>query len=175
MTEKTDDFRESVENETLEYPDPWKPEPEDVLIATVTGYDKANTRYGKQYVCNVRRESDGEELAVWLSSKVLLQEFKEKEPAPEERIGIKYHGKDDEKEYCRYTLKVDRDSEEKVPDFDDADPPRDAGTVQPDEPESNGAGEKPGDAVADKIEEQHGDKKVERKNEPITDEEEIPF
>jgi hypothetical protein len=145
MTEQTDDFRQQVEGADMSYPDAWRPDPGDALIAVVQGYDSAQTKWGRQHVANVKREDDGELLAVWLSHKVLREEFKDKRPTPGERIGIKYHGEHEQGGYAMYTLRVDRSGEDAVPDFERSDPPTDEAAVRA----GNG-----GDTVADAVNDQ---------------------
>jgi hypothetical protein len=130
MSDETDDFRDEVENASLDHPDPWDPDPGDYLIATVDHYDRAQTNFGKNYVCNAVNEDTGELVAVWLSYTVLLEQFQDKKPEPGERIGLKYHGTHPEKDYRLYTLKVDREGPDAVPDFDDSPPPADAPAVK---------------------------------------------
>lgn len=165
MKDQNDDFREKVEKETLEYPESWDPDPGDVLIAIVQGYNQAHTRYGEQYVCNVERETDGEPLSVWLGHTVLLDAFKRKRPEPGERIGIKYHGPHDEKDYEMYTLRVDRSGSDAVPDFESSN-----------QPVERKGGNAPGDVLADQVKQKRRNAGSTEKELPAGDSnEQIPF
>ncbi|MEJ5370251.1 MAG: hypothetical protein WHT08_18220 [Bryobacteraceae bacterium] len=100
-----------LKRELLEWdgwPESWRPEPGDVLVGTVLRYDVGHTAYGPVRTCTVRTD-DGERVAIWLSSTVLLDLFKRERPQVGERIGLRYQGKHPEHGYHRYRLIVDRD------------------------------------------------------------------
>lgn len=98
-----------------DWPPAWKPEPGDVLVGTVERYDIGQTQYGPVRTCTIRTDQ-GERLAIWLSTTVLLDQFRRERPKPGERIGVKYLGKHPEHGYHRYRLIVDRPQQEA--DFD---------------------------------------------------------
>jgi hypothetical protein len=89
------------------WPEPWKPEPGDVLVGRVVQYSTAMGRYGPCRTCIIERDEGGR-VAVWLSLTVLLDLFKKEKPQVGERIGLKYLGRDEAKGYHRYRLIVDR-------------------------------------------------------------------
>jgi len=95
-------------NEWDEWPPAWKPEPGDILVGKVLHYDKGYTPYGEVRTCIVEQD-DGERVSLWLSTTVLLDQFKRLRPRIGERIGLKYLGKHPDLGYHRYRLIVDRD------------------------------------------------------------------
>jgi len=109
-----DDLLAQLEEWDGAWPEAWRPKFGEVLTGQVTGYNQAQSVYGPVWVCTVRRD-DGEPVAIWLSSAVLLAEFRRLRPKIGERIAVKYAGQHPEKGYNRYRLLVDRPQAE--PDF----------------------------------------------------------
>ncbi|MBM4043659.1 MAG: hypothetical protein FJ279_00945 [Planctomycetes bacterium] len=95
-------------NDWQGWPEAWRPKPGDVLTGIVESYSEGPTPYGNVHTVIVKDEDAGERVSVWLSSTVLLSEFRRLRPKPGERIGLKYEGKDADKGYHRYKLLVDR-------------------------------------------------------------------
>jgi hypothetical protein len=111
----TETLREKLDNWDG-YPPAWKPQEGEILVGTILQYDTGESTFGPVHTCIIETE-EGERLSLWLSSTVLLSQFRRYRPKIGERIGIKYQGKDQAKGYHRYRLVVDRPGEE-VPDFD---------------------------------------------------------
>jgi hypothetical protein len=80
------DLFQELEDYTGEFPPAWKPEPGDVLVGKVVRYDRGFTVYGEVRTVTIERDN-GERVAVWLSSTVLLNEFAKQKPKPGERVG----------------------------------------------------------------------------------------
>jgi hypothetical protein len=89
------------------WPEAWRPEPGDILVGIIDGYDVGHTAYGPVRTVLLTQDTGGR-VSVWLSSTVLLNLFEQHKPKPGERIGLKYLGKDENKGYHRYRLVVDR-------------------------------------------------------------------
>lgn len=102
------DLFQELEDYTGEFPPAWRPEPGDVLVGKVVRYDRGFTMYGEVRTVTIERDN-GERVAVWLSSTVLLNEFAKQKPKPGERIGLKYLGMHPDRGYHRYKLIVDRE------------------------------------------------------------------
>jgi hypothetical protein len=90
------------------WPEAWRPKPGEVLIGVIESYDIGHTPYGPVRTVIATEEKTGEKVSLWLSSTVLLEQFKRHQPKPGERFGLKYLGKDAEKGYHRYRLIIDR-------------------------------------------------------------------
>jgi len=130
-----------------------------------------------QYVANCTT-AVGERVAVWLSHTVLLEQFKKQEPEPGERVGIKYHGPHPEKKYEQYTLKVDRDTEQQVPDFTDGvttDKAAVNASKEDAEQAARASGEELSDAVAEQRKQTAGDKVADKVSERRNCDDDIPF
>ena len=93
-----------------EFPPAWKPSWGEILVGTVDSYDTWEGRYGTVKVVVVRDEAGGSLVSVYLSSAVLLQEFKKLCPRPGEMIGIRYFGKDVDRGYHKYKVMVQRET-----------------------------------------------------------------
>jgi hypothetical protein len=91
-----------------DWPAAWRPEAGDILVGKVVRYDRGFTPYSEVRTVTVEKD-DGERVAVWLSSTVLLNEFAKQKPKPGERVGLKYLGMHPDRGYHRYKLVVDRD------------------------------------------------------------------
>jgi hypothetical protein len=90
------------------YAPAWKPKVGDTLVGFIDSYDVGHTPYGPVCTCIVTEEATNGKVSLWLSSTVLLDLFQKHKPQPGEKIGLKYLGKDAEKNYHRYRLIVDR-------------------------------------------------------------------
>jgi hypothetical protein len=93
------------------WPPAWKPRVNEVLIGFIESYDVGFTPYGEVRTVILAEEKTGEKRSLWLSSTVLLEQFKRQHPRPGERIGLKYLGQHPDKHYHRYRLVVDRPTE----------------------------------------------------------------
>ena len=124
-------LREQLENYTGEYAPSWSPQEGDVVCGKIVSYNKANTQYGEAIIAVVNDDKLGE-TSVWLSSTVLLDQFKRLRPKIGETVGVKYLGKHEEKNYHRYYMTVDRGEEPGGIDWDKAAAP-DATAVGEDE------------------------------------------
>lgn len=117
---KTSTLRERLEQSTGEYPPSWKAEPGAIVAGELVRYSTAPTKlYGDQLVAVINDDRRGP-LTVWLSSAVLLDQFKKLRPKPGEAVGIKCLGKHPEKHYWRFTVEVDRPgaTSDAMPDWD---------------------------------------------------------
>lgn len=109
------DLREELEDFNGEYAPSWKLEEGGIVVGKIIGYNQAQTAYGEAWVCSIEDETQGP-LSVWLTSTVLIDQFKKLKPKVGEQVGIKCLGKHPEKKYWRFALKVDRPEEE--PNFE---------------------------------------------------------
>lgn len=110
-------LRDELERDTGDYPPSWTPKEGDVICGPILRYSKVTTRFQTEALVCVIDDDQAGALAVWLTSCVLLDQFKRLRPKVGEVIGLKYLGKHPEKEYHRYLTRVDR-PEEAEPDFD---------------------------------------------------------
>jgi len=90
------------------WPEAWRPKPGEILSGRVFGYSQAQGMYGPVWVCTVKRDPDGERVAIWLSSTVLLAEFRKLRPRPGERIAVKFAGQHSSRGYNLFKVVVDR-------------------------------------------------------------------
>jgi len=97
------------------YAPSWRPDEGDVLVGVVQEFTVGSTSWGDVNVCTLLDEETDEQIAVWLSSTVLLSEFTKLDVKPGDRVGIRYDGKHPEKRYHRYVVRVDRDDPELRP------------------------------------------------------------
>jgi hypothetical protein len=93
-----------------DFPPGWKPVPGEILVGTIEGYDTWEGRYGAVKVAILQDEAGGGLVSVYLSSTVLLAEFKKWRPRPGEVVGIRYLGKDEDRGYHRYKVMVERET-----------------------------------------------------------------
>jgi hypothetical protein len=130
MTTETDDLKDELDSYDGTYPESWTPDVGDIITGELVEYSKGHTDYGGFHIAVIEGTwyKDGEEypgrFSVWLSHTVLIQEFKKHRPEPGEKLGVKRLPDDQEKEYKRYKVKVDRDAPE-VPTFEEGPAPRD--------------------------------------------------
>lgn len=104
------DLRRELEEIEDEYPPAWHPEPGEILVGRIVRYDEGRTPYGQVRTVIVQDEETGERVSIWLSNTVLKNEFDRLSPAAGERIGIRYVGKDDQRSYHKYKVRLDRDA-----------------------------------------------------------------
>lgn len=109
------DLREELEEFSGEYAPSWQLEEGAIVVGKITGYSQTQTAYGEAWVCTIEEESQGP-LSIWLTAKVLIDQFKKLRPKVGERIGIKCLGKHLEKGYWRFVVKIERPEQE--PDFE---------------------------------------------------------
>lgn len=107
----SDPLRDELEQERREreWAETWKPDPGEMLVGTLEGYDEAATDYGEYTVAHVRDE-EGVLRGLWLMHSVLQDEWKEASPEIGERVGIQYLGQREGKDhsYHMWVVKVDR-------------------------------------------------------------------
>ena len=104
-----------ISEKDLEFPEAWRPKVGDCLIGTVVSTDERDGEYGTYPIVTVETR-DGKRLAVHAFHTVARGELARLRPKVGDEIGIKYHGKDAERGYERYTMRVDRPGAE--PDWD---------------------------------------------------------
>jgi hypothetical protein len=125
----------------------WKPEPGDKLIGVVTELAERENEYGRYPIVTVRTE-DGDELAFHAFRTVAKNELARCRPEVGDRIGIKYLGKPEGKEYELYRIKVERDeSQAAALDWNAyaGDEPEDAGPGEDEADDPSRQGERPDD------------------------------
>lgn len=94
----------TINPEDLEFAEAWRPKPGEHLIGTVTGVDERDGDYGAYPVITVRTETG--ELAWHAFHTVARNELAKLRPEVGDEIGVRYGGKDAEKGYARYRVKV---------------------------------------------------------------------
>ena len=104
------DLRKELEELEEEYPPAWHPEPGEILVGTIRRYDEGRTPYGQVRTVIIQDEETGERVSLWISGAVIRNEFDRLRPEPGERVGIRYLGKDQQKGYHKYKMRVDRDA-----------------------------------------------------------------
>lgn len=106
-----EDLKEELEQECreVEWAQAWDPDPRDMLIGTLEGYDEGDTKYGTVSVARIR-EANGGLRALWFYHSVLKQEWKKANPDVGDRVGVQYLGKRTGKNhsYHMWIVKVDR-------------------------------------------------------------------
>jgi hypothetical protein len=90
-----------------EWPPCWRPKEGETLVGRILRYSQGQTMYGPCHTVILHKD-DGSRVSVWLSSTVLLSQFREQKPKVGERVGIRYLGKHPDKGYKRFALLVDR-------------------------------------------------------------------
>lgn len=83
------------------YAESWRPEPGDMLIGEVMSITSRTTEYGAYRILEIKRD-DGTRLAVHAFHQVLEQELAKIKPQIGHRIGIKFLGKPEGKNYVSY-------------------------------------------------------------------------
>ncbi|MBT9167445.1 MAG: hypothetical protein DDT19_00783 [Syntrophomonadaceae bacterium] len=108
-------LRSELEEFNGEYAPSWKLEEGAIVVGRIKSYSQALTNYGEAWVCTIEEETQGP-LSIWLTSTVLIDQFKRLKPKVGERVGIKCLGKHPERKYWRFIVRVDRP--EQGPDFE---------------------------------------------------------
>lgn len=108
-----DQLEQDYERAMKGFPERWDPEePGDKIIGELKTMDyNIQTQYGPVDVATIHSEDLDEARCVWLARTVLKNEWDEQNPAPGERVGVIYLGMDDENDYHRYSVRVDRATE----------------------------------------------------------------
>jgi hypothetical protein len=102
-----DDFEQQLES-AGDRAEAWIPENDGPLIVGhIVSFGEFDAGYGPYPIVTIRRE-DGSERAVHCQREVLVDELAKVAPTLGERIGIKWLGKPEGKEYHRYLVRVDR-------------------------------------------------------------------
>jgi hypothetical protein len=96
-----------ITEQDLEFPEAWRPKAGEYLIGTVTSLDERDGEYGSYPIVTVVTD-DGKRLAFHAFHTVARGELARLRPKVGDEIGIKYHGRDAERGYERYTMRVDR-------------------------------------------------------------------
>ena len=96
-----------ISEKDLEFPEAWRPKIGDCLIGTVVSTDERDGEYGTYPIVTVETEG-GKRLAFHAFHTVARGELARLRPKVGDEIGIKYHGKDAERGYERYTMRIDR-------------------------------------------------------------------
>lgn len=84
----------------------WKPEVGDSIVGTIVDIDERDSAYGEGTypVLTIRRDDDGEEVAVHCFHSVLKSEIARKRPQVNDAIGIRYLGIPAGKKYEMYRV-----------------------------------------------------------------------
>jgi len=113
------DLRDELEHFDGTYPEAWQPDPGEILVGEILRVEKAPSRFGhgQVWVAVIEREEGLGVVSVWLTSAVLLREFRKHRPQVGERIGIKYLGMREGKENSYKAFAVRLDRPEETPDY----------------------------------------------------------
>lgn len=111
------DIRQELKDLDTDHGINWKHTEGSMIVGHIVRYSRARGAHGEAWVCVVDDEEHGR-VSVWLTPKVLIEQFRKWRPVPGERIGILCQGKDAEKGYWRFAMRVDRPGEGLVPDFE---------------------------------------------------------
>lgn len=106
-----------LRDELSRFPVPWRPAPGDMLIGTVVDVGERTGFAGDRYPTVTVRTEEGDDVIFHAFHTVAKDELARQRPRAGERIGIAYHGRDPEKGYERYRLKVVRDQDLGEPDW----------------------------------------------------------
>ena len=104
-----------ITEQDLEFPEAWRPKQGEFLIGKVVSLDDRDGEYGSYPIVTVETK-DGRRLAFHAFHTVARGELARLRPKIGDDLGVKYHGKDAERGYERYTMRVDRPGAE--PDWD---------------------------------------------------------
>jgi hypothetical protein len=99
------------------FAEPWMPDAGEKLIGEVVDLDERENEYGSYPVVTVLTD-EGDELAFHAFRTVAKNELAKQRPQVGDRIGIKYVGKPEGKDYELYRIKVERDEQSKSIDWD---------------------------------------------------------
>ena len=94
------------------YGSSWDPDQGDILIGRLQDIVTVSTRFGDREVARIQTEEGL--VSLWLTHKVLIDEWQEKSPGVSDLIGVIYLGKKKSKngQYCDYNLEVISESGE---------------------------------------------------------------
>lgn len=109
-SKEVDDFRKSVEDAKGSSGNAWKPDAGETLFGKVLSIRRvANSKYGQdQRVASIQEEDTGKTVLVFLST-VLESQFSANNIAEGDRVGIKYLGTPEGKQYKDYVVMVQRE------------------------------------------------------------------
>jgi hypothetical protein len=93
----------------------WNPEIGETLTGTIVAFTTRMTKFGETRLAIVDREDGEGQVQLWLSSVVLKGLFEQQRPRCGDRIGVRYGGRHEQKNYHLYSLVVDRDEPELTP------------------------------------------------------------
>ena len=115
------DLKRELEHFDGTYPQAWQPDPGDILVGKIVKIERAPCRFGAggmTWVLCIEKDEGLGAVSLWLTSTVLLNEFRKLRPKQGERIGIKYLGmrQGADNTYKAYAIRIDRPEEE--PDFE---------------------------------------------------------
>lgn len=86
----------------------WKPEPGETVVGVLQRMETWETENGPANVAVIAQEATGELLWVFVTSAVLKKLWQQDNPLPGDRVGIKFAGQPEGKEYNLYALVVDK-------------------------------------------------------------------
>jgi hypothetical protein len=98
-----------LRRELASFPQPWRPQPGDVLVGSVLDVGERESKFGGSYPTVTVETAAGELVIVHAYHTVIRDELAQLQPATGERIGFAYHGRGPEG-YHRYRVKVERRS-----------------------------------------------------------------
>lgn len=107
----------SLEDRLDSTSEPWKPNEGDKLIGTVVDIDERDGGYGSYPIIVVLTDS-GDQLAFHAFHTVAKSELAKARPVVGDRIGVKYLGKPEGKNYESYRITVARDDGRQQLDWD---------------------------------------------------------
>lgn len=124
----TDTFRDELDNFDGEFPKPWIPEPGDILVGVVKGFDAGPAgEYGTRPILIIQDEDSGTEVSVWLLSQVLIGAVQDARPRVGDRIGIKRlpdkTSKSTGRTFKNWLVRIDRRAGDEMPDLSGYMPP----------------------------------------------------
>jgi len=97
------DLDERLEAQT----EPWMPEPGDKIVGRIVELSTLESQYG-EYPLIIVATDDGREFAIHCFRTVLKNEVAKKRPQIGDRIGVKYFGKQPDKDFHGYKLVLER-------------------------------------------------------------------
>lgn len=111
-----------------DYPEAWRPDPGESILGEVVEISSRETEYGRYRIIVLKRDGDGARLAIHAFHQVLEQELARIQPQIGHRIGIKYLGKPEGKNYASYRAATENPAAvewEKPPEVPESDIPND--------------------------------------------------
>ncbi len=111
----SDQFRDGMDEFTGEYAKGWKPKAGEMVCGEIVTLEPVVGEFGPVMVCTIADEEAREDIAVWISPKVLRDRFQMLQPKVGERIAIKAltEGKGERtgRSYKRFEVRMDRTPE----------------------------------------------------------------